>query len=62
MTEVTNDVPMKEDKLVRTDFNFLNVIGEGGYGKVWKVEHHKTRAIFAMKEMSKALIILKKSA
>lgn len=53
---------MKEDKLMKTDFNFLNVIGEGGYGKVWKVEHHKTRVVYAMKEMSKALIIMKKSA
>lgn len=53
---------MKEDKLMKTDFNFLNVIGEGGYGKVWKVEHHKTRVAYAMKEMSKALIIMKKSA
>lgn len=62
MTEVTNDGQVKEEKLARTDFSFMSVIGEGGYGKVWKVEHHKTRAIYAMKEMSKALIIMKKSA
>jgi len=31
------------------DFSFVSVVGEGGYGKVWKVEHHKTRMVFAMK-------------
>lgn len=61
MTEVTSDGQVKEDKLSRMDFHFTEIIGEGGYGKVWKVEHLKTRGIFAMKEMSKALIIMKKS-
>lgn len=36
-------------------FNFSYVIGIGGFGKVWKVEHKKTRQNYAMKEMSKAL-------
>lgn len=49
MTEVTTDGQTKDEKLVRTDFNFISVVGEGGYGKVWKVEHHKTRKIYAMK-------------
>jgi serine/threonine protein kinase len=39
----------------------MEVIGEGGYGKVWKVEQLKTRRPYAMKEMSKAAIIMKKS-
>ncbi|KAL4439114.1 hypothetical protein ABPG74_008889 [Tetrahymena malaccensis] len=42
-------------------FNFLYVIGRGGFGKVWKVEHKKTKQLYAMKEMSKAKIITKKS-
>eukprot|EP01017_Pseudomicrothorax_dubius_P041736 TRINITY_DN670_c0_g1_i2.p1 TRINITY_DN670_c0_g1~~TRINITY_DN670_c0_g1_i2.p1 ORF type:complete len:380 (-),score=79.38 TRINITY_DN670_c0_g1_i2:31-1170(-) len=37
------------------------IIGKGGFGKVWKVEIKKTRAIYAMKEMSKAKILSKKS-
>ncbi|CAD8164479.1 unnamed protein product [Paramecium pentaurelia] len=45
----------------RNAFNFDFVIGIGGFGKVWKVEHKKTGQIFAMKEMSKALIVTKKS-
>jgi len=27
----------------------MEIIGEGGYGKVWKVEQLKTRKQFAMK-------------
>jgi serine/threonine protein kinase len=37
------------------------VIGRGGFGKVWKVEHKKQKRILAMKEMSKARILAKKS-
>ena len=40
-------------------FNY--VIGKGGFGKVWKVESKKDRKLYAKKEMSKALIITKKS-
>lgn len=41
----------------RNTFNFHFVIGIGGFGKVWKVEHKKTGHIYAMKEMSKALYV-----
>lgn len=62
MTEVTKDATQKDEKIINaTDFSFMEVIGEGGYGKVWKVEQLKTRKQFAMKEMSKAAIIMKKS-
>jgi len=33
---------------------FVQVIGKGGFGKVWRVEHKKTKEKFALKEMSKA--------
>jgi serine/threonine protein kinase len=36
-------------------------IGKGGFGKVWKVERKKTKQNYAMKEMSKARIITKRS-
>ncbi|CAK84960.1 unnamed protein product (macronuclear) [Paramecium tetraurelia] len=39
----------------RNMFNFLYVIGIGGFGKVWRVEHKKNGQTYAMKEMSKAL-------
>lgn len=48
-------------QLARNDFNFIEVVGRGGYGKVWKVEYRRTRKLYAMKEMSKALIVMKKS-
>jgi len=37
------------------------VIGRGGFGKVWRVESTKTKTPFALKEMSKARIISKRS-
>jgi serum/glucocorticoid-regulated kinase 2 len=49
------------ETISKSQFNFLYVIGIGGFGKVWKVEHKRTGQVFAMKEMSKALVITKKS-
>lgn len=45
----------------KNTFQFHYIIGKGGFGKVWKVEHKKTRKLFAMKEMHKARVISKKS-
>jgi serine/threonine protein kinase len=42
------------DQLSRQLFKVHYVIGKGGFGSVWKVEYRKTRANYAMKEMSKA--------
>ena len=39
----------------------MYAIGKGGFGRVWKVMHKKTKKIFAMKEMSKAKIFIRKS-
>ena len=47
------------EEVNRDSFDFLSVIGKGGFGKVWKVRHKKKYQEFAMKEMSKALIIEK---
>ena len=43
-------------------FTKCKAIGKGSYGKVWKVIHEPTGKEYAMKEMSKSLIIKKKSA
>lgn len=43
------------DCMQKNMFQFSYVIGIGGFGKVWRVEHKKTNQIYAMKEMSKAL-------
>ena len=45
----------------RNNFDFLYVIGKGGFGKVWKVKSKKTKISFALKEMSKLKVIDKKS-
>jgi serine/threonine protein kinase len=36
------------------------VIGKGGFGRVWKVERMKSRELLAMKEMSKARVMMKR--
>jgi serine/threonine protein kinase len=45
----------------RNHFQFLYPIGRGGFGKVWRVEFKKEKQQYAMKEMSKARILSKKS-
>jgi hypothetical protein len=37
LTDITNEGMTRDEKLSRTDFTFLSIVGEGGYGKVWKV-------------------------
>ena len=46
---------------MRADFQFHHVIGKGGFGKVWKVQKNDTKKVYAMKEMSKARIVHKRS-
>ena len=45
----------------RYSFDYISIIGRGGFGKVWKVCHKQTKKLYAMKEMNKAKIIDKKS-
>ena len=45
----------------RNNFDFCYVIGKGGFGKVWKVRHKKTKKFYALKEMSKLKVLDKKS-
>ena len=47
--------------MTKNHFIFHYAIGRGGFGKVWKVESKKGKQLFAMKEMSKARIISKRS-
>jgi len=48
-------VPLERLFLSKKAYRYLNMIGKGGFGKVWKVEHLGTGQLFAMKEMSKAM-------
>jgi serine/threonine protein kinase len=47
--------------LTKSAFNYQYCIGKGGFGKVWKVERKKSKQQYAMKEMSKARILTKRS-
>ena len=45
----------------KSSFQYINIVGRGGFGKVWKVLHKKSKKLYAMKEMSKVKILDKKS-
>ncbi|CAD8110680.1 unnamed protein product [Paramecium sonneborni] len=43
------------------NFQFIDAIGRGGFGKVWKVRQKKNKQFYALKVMSKPKIMQKKS-
>ena len=45
----------------RNFFEFLYIIGRGGFGKVWKVRLKSTNEYFALKEMFKVKVIDRRS-
>lgn len=45
----------------KKNFIFVEVVGRGGFGKVWRIRHRKTGELFALKEMSKVKIYKKNS-
>ena len=49
------------EEISKSSFEFISIIGKGGFGKVWKVYDRKYRTYYAMKEMSKKKIIDKHS-
>lgn len=42
-------------------FNFIRIIGKGGFGRVWKITDKKTKETYALKVIDKARVISKKS-
>ena len=50
-----------ETKVSKSSFDFISIIGKGGFGKVWKVIYKKNKVQYALKEMSKTKIIDKRS-
>ena len=49
------------EKIDRNSFNIISLIGAGSFSKVWEVKWKKNGKAFAMKEMSKARVIDRKS-
>jgi len=49
------------EEISKASFEFISIIGKGGFGKVWKVYDRKYHTYYAMKEMSKKKIIDKRS-
>ncbi|XP_018352310.1 PREDICTED: serine/threonine-protein kinase S6KL-like [Trachymyrmex septentrionalis] len=50
------EFPVKEIPL-KTGYVFLDVIAKGAYGKVYKVQKQETSQVFALKVISKAMIV-----
>ena len=55
------DSAREKENIKKSSFTFQYVIGIGGFGKVWRVQFKKNNTLYAMKEMSKSLVITKKS-
>ena len=45
----------------KSQFRFCDLIGKGGFGHVWRIERKKFKTLYAMKQMSKARIVQRKS-
>ncbi|CAD8119249.1 unnamed protein product [Paramecium sonneborni] len=58
---ISDKKEVEESILSVHNFEFIEVLGKGGFGKVWKVKRRKNKSYFALKVMSKAKIIQKKS-
>lgn len=39
----------QKQEISKKDFTYNYIIGKGGFGKVWKVEHVKNKKKYAMK-------------
>lgn len=54
----TDSVGLTKEFMQKNNYKYINMIGKGGFGKVWKVKHLNSGQVFAMKEMSKATLLL----
>lgn len=46
---------LPHSRINKGSFDFLIPVGRGAYGKVWKVMHRKSGAVYAVKQMSRSL-------
>ena len=43
--EIKKGTVVKEEKITKSTFDFINIIGKGGFGKVWKVYCRKYKKV-----------------
>ena len=61
ISKINKNEAINHAKISKSSFEYISIIGKGGFGKVWKVYLKKNKKLYALKEMSKAKIIDKKS-
>ena len=49
LREKMNKKKENKDPVSKASFKQLYVVGKGGFGRVWKVEHKTTGKLYAMK-------------
>ena len=54
-------VSSSQNGLTKSDFDLQHVVGRGGFGRVWQAQHREAGTMHAIKEMSKARVLAKKS-
>jgi serine/threonine protein kinase len=47
--KITKSSSKQLGEVNRNSFEILYPIGKGGFGKVWKVQHKKTKQVYALK-------------
>ena len=57
MRKFSADIPSGE-KVKFNDFEILEIIGEGSFGRVFKIKKKDTGALLAMKVMKKKFLIM----
>ena len=45
----------------KQNFHYCYAVGRGGFGRVWKVEYKRNKCIYALKEMQKLRVVMKRS-
>lgn len=53
LTAAVKTLPSNSDSLNKNDFKLLSNLGEGSFGKVYKVQHLPTGELYAVKVVSK---------
>ncbi len=51
---------VKKPTVKLEDFEFMEMLGAGSFGTVYKVTHKATKIIYAMKALKKRSLIIKK--